>query len=326
MDQLPYPPSVLAVTGGTIVGTTLSGCTILASTLSGNTILNSTSSGGTHVGGTFSGNTFLAATISGVAIVGTSTFSGTTVGLSDVFTSTNAANTSSLCQVISTSTGSSALAALEIQNNSLSATRVRVSAYGTGLSGSLFGIAQAGYTSLVTLGASSNGLMIGCQSLDKPIIFGAGTNELGRFSSSALTTGVFSILYSLDATSATVAGTTLASGLGIAKTLIAGKGQGWGVTSTATAAATTTLVQASTIIQSFTGSTTQTVQFPAANLWGAGIAVMYVINNQSSGTVTPTRAGSDTFQGGGTTDPVTAGKTVIYASNGVSVWLKIAQF
>lgn len=89
MEQVPFNPSVVALTGGTAVGLTLSGCTILASTLSGNTILNSTSSGGTHVGGTFSGNTIIGPTISGgtsvgmtlsgVAIVGTSTFSGTTI-------------------------------------------------------------------------------------------------------------------------------------------------------------------------------------------------------------------------------------------------------
>jgi hypothetical protein len=123
-----------------------------------------------------------------------------------------------------------------------------------------------------------------------------------------------------DATSAITGALITAGGVGIAKTLIAAKGHGFGTTSTATAAGTTTLVQGSTMVQFFTGSTTQTIQFPAANLWGAGIAVTYVIVNLSSGSVTPTRAGSDTFQGGGTTDTVTAGTTKIYMSDGVSVW------
>lgn len=100
-------------------------------------------------------------------------------------------------------------------------------------------------------------------------------------------------------------------------------GFGLGVTATATAAGTTTLVVGSTAVQTFTGSTTQTIQFPAANARGAGIAILYIINNQSSGTVTPTRAGSDTFQGGGTTDAVLAGATTRYLSDGVSVWLKV---
>ena len=111
-------------------------------------------------------------------------------------------------------------------------------------------------------------------------------------------------------------------GFATEKNIIGAMGRGTGVTSTATAAGTTTLTATSTEVQTFTGTTTQTVQFPAANLFGAGIAVLFTINNQSTGTVTPTRAGADTFQGGGTTDPVLAGASMRYASNGVSVWLK----
>ncbi len=99
-----------------------------------------------------------------------------------------------------------------------------------------------------------------------------------------------------------------------------------GVTSTATAAGNTTLAYFSaTEVQTFTGATTQTVTFPAANALGAGIGICYTINNQSSGTVTPTRAGSDTFQGGGTTDPVLAGATTHYISDGVSLWMKVGS-
>ncbi len=108
-----------------------------------------------------------------------------------------------------------------------------------------------------------------------------------------------------------------------AKQAVISKGLGLGVTSTATAAATTTLDINSTMLQTFTGATTQTVVFPAASLFGAGIAVVFAINNQSSGNLTPTRAGADTFQGGGTTDTVGPGSTTWYASDGVSVWLKV---
>ncbi len=137
-------------------------------------------------------------------------------------------------------------------------------------------------------------------------------------------TGVNQFAGTTDATALGTANTVNAGGASIAKTLIAALGQGWGVASTVTATGTTTLAQASAVIQTFTGTAIQTITMPAANLWGAGIAVIYVINNQSTLTVTPTRAGSDTFQGGGTTSAVLTGTTTIFASDGVSVWLKIS--
>jgi hypothetical protein len=93
-----------------------------------------------------------------------------------------------------------------------------------------------------------------------------------------------------------------------------------GVTSTATAAGTTTLTNASTVVQIFTGATTQTVQLPAANLYGAGISVCFEVINRSTGTVTAQRAGADTFDGGGTTDAILTLTTRRYRSNGVSQW------
>lgn len=137
-------------------------------------------------------------------------------------------------------------------------------------------------------------------------------------------TGEVIISASTDATGTTTGSLTSPGGASISKTLIHAKGRGAGVAIVATVAGTVTLTSTSAEIQTFTGSTAGTViQFPAANLFGAGIAVLYVINNQSSVTVTPTRAGGDTFQGGGTTDPVTAGTTTRYASDGVSKWLKV---
>lgn len=78
MDQVPFNPSVVAITGGTIVGVTISGATILASTISGNTILSPVISGGTAVGITLSGSTLNAPVGSGGTWVG-GTFSGTTL-------------------------------------------------------------------------------------------------------------------------------------------------------------------------------------------------------------------------------------------------------
>jgi hypothetical protein len=109
-------------------------------------------------------------------------------------------------------------------------------------------------------------------------------------------------------------------GLGVAGVACLRGGLALGVTSTATAAGTTTLTNASTVVQIFTGATTQTVQLPAANLYGAGISVCFEVINRSTGTVTAQRAGADTFDGGGTTDAILTLTTRRYRSNGVSQW------
>lgn len=149
---------------------------------------------------------------------------------------------------------------------------------------------------------------------------GTGNNTRAMF----LATGELTLVPTTDTTATSAAALLVAGGAAIKKNLLHAQGRGAGITSTATVAGTVTLTSTSTEIQTFTGSTAGTViQFPAANLFGAGIAVLYTINNQSSVTVTPTRAGGDTFQGGGTTDPVLAGASTRYASDGSSKWLKI---
>lgn len=95
--------------------------------------------------------------------------------------------------------------------------------------------------------------------------------------------------------------------------------QGWGVVSTATAAGTTTLTTSSKVVQVFTGSTTQNVQLPAANVFGAGVGCVYIVKNRSSGTVTVLRAGADTIDGA-TTQAVATGNAAMLVSNGVDTW------
>lgn len=124
-----------------------------------------------------------------------------------------------------------------------------------------------------------------------------------------------------DATTATAAAMIVSGGIGVAKNLISAKSIGWGVTSTATAAGTTTLTSTSTTVQVFTGTSTQTCQLPAANLFGSNIAVVYVIKNRSTGNVTISRAGSDTIDGA--TSYVLTGGTnasVTLVSDGSSAW------
>jgi len=63
------------------------------------------------------------------------------------------------------------------------------------------------------------------------------------------------------------------------------------VTSTATAAGTTTLSIDSTAVQVFTGSTTQTVKLPTTSVTAG---TMFIVSNQSSGTVTVQSSGAST--------------------------------
>jgi hypothetical protein len=123
-----------------------------------------------------------------------------------------------------------------------------------------------------------------------------------------------------DATSKTTGACIVSGGIGAAKNIIAGEGMAVGVASVVTAAGTTTLTSASAGVQIFTGSTTQTVQLPAANLFGAGIAVQYALINRSSGSVSWQRAGSDTINGATSTVAVSSNTVSIIYSDGVSAW------
>lgn len=136
--------------------------------------------------------------------------------------------------------------------------------------------------------------------------------------------GAIALAATTDSTSSSTGTIQTAGGAVITKNLLALQGSGRGLTSTATAAGTTTLTSASKVIQIFTGTTTQTLQLPAANLFGSNIAVEYVVINRSTGTVTAQRAGSDTFDGGGTTDAILTNTTRHYFSNGSNQWHTIA--
>lgn len=123
-------------------------------------------------------------------------------------------------------------------------------------------------------------------------------------------------------TSTTTGALVVGGGAGVAGTLVSGGGQGWGVTSVTTAAGTTTIAAASTGVQIFVGSSTQTVQLPAANVFGSGVAPVYTIINRSTQAITLQRAGSDLIEGG-VTYSLPAGGRVVVMSDSSSVWLVI---
>lgn len=122
-----------------------------------------------------------------------------------------------------------------------------------------------------------------------------------------------------EASAVTTAAAVLSGGLAVTKNALLAQGVGVGVTSTATAAGTTTLTSTSKTLQIFTGSTTQTITLPAANVFGSGIGQILIIKNRSSGALTVNRAGSDTIDGGTTTN-VATGVSITLISNGSTEW------
>lgn len=123
-----------------------------------------------------------------------------------------------------------------------------------------------------------------------------------------------------DASTAATGAIITPGGIAAGKMIIAGHSIAQGVTTTVTAAATTTLTSASVGIQIFTGATTQTVQLPLANIFGAGVAVQYTLINRSSGSVSWARAGSDTINGATSNVAVTTNTIGLIYSDGVSAW------
>jgi hypothetical protein len=111
------------------------------------------------------------------------------------------------------------------------------------------------------------------------------------------------------------------TGLTVDAATIHKKGQAWGATSTATAAGTTTLTSVSRTIQVFTGTSTQTVQLPAATALGLSVGIVYVIKNRSTGNVTVLPAGSDTIDGS-SSFVLTGGSNqgIILMSDGINGW------
>lgn len=75
----------------------------------------------------------------------------------------------------------------------------------TGNTGTRFGITKASYGELVGRGAALSGVIIGCDSVDKPVIFGINASEVARFTSGTLSTGKLDLKYTTDG-ALTVAG------------------------------------------------------------------------------------------------------------------------
>lgn len=394
MEQVDFTPSVVAITGGTIVGVTLSGVNIVgSSTFSGGTIGNTILSGSNFIGGNISGSALLGVTISGSSVIASSTLSGNTIiggsiSGAAITTGTISGATIAASNISGGTMVSTALSGVSINNPTILVGTISGSIIsaptisgGTHVGGTLSGNTIISPT--ISGGTINNTIIGGVTPVSgtftnltastlltaTAVNFGVSgvananfnirgldetTNHYWQVGSDAAsagfhvydqTTGSYRFIIkaadgalvfnsATDASSSTTGSIITAGGAGVAKKLYVGStldvtgnfisrlGAGLGVTSTATAAATTTLTSSSTSVQIFTGSTTQTVQLPAANLYGSGVAVIFIIKNRSTGSVTVNRAGSDTIDGL-TSLVIPGGASETLASDGVSDWVRI---
>lgn len=67
--------------------------------------------------------------------------------------------------------------------------------YSSTFSGTIFGTSAANATSFLSDGAALTAFFIGCYNVDKPVIFGINTSEVGRFTSGTLASGSFQVKY-----------------------------------------------------------------------------------------------------------------------------------
>jgi len=131
--------------------------------------------------------------------------------------------------------------------------------------------------------------------------------------------GIINVSSATEATTVSAASMVMSGGLSIAKSIIFGGSQGWGINSTPTTGGTTTLAAGSQTVQIFTGATSQICQLPAANLYGPNISVVYIIKNRSQGIVTIQRAGFDVIDGN-TSYTLSTNGSIFLVSNGAASW------
>lgn len=131
--------------------------------------------------------------------------------------------------------------------------------------------------------------------------------------------GNLTVSGSTAATAIGTASSTTAGGFTAAGNILNNAGLGTGVASVVTAAGTTTLTNASPTVTAFTGGLSQNLQLPAASLYGASVAVLYILKNRSLGNIHIIPAGNDTIEGN-TYFNLLPGAATLIVSDSVSNW------
>ncbi len=118
--------------------------------------------------------------------------------------------------------GTAAVSSFTCQNDVSTEAVLRL--YGSGFTGTIFGVVAANYGAVLGRTATGAGLFIGNELSNTPIIFGSNAVEVGRFTSGTLSTGDLGLLYTTDASSTTTGSFTTLGGMsyGAAKTLYGG--------------------------------------------------------------------------------------------------------
>lgn len=153
-------------------------------------------------------------TLTSTGVVAAGAVTTTTLGGTAQIT-TGSSNGAIEWRSTNTSNGASALAQFRALNDSTLVTQVASSS--SGRTGTKFGITLANYGELTVSGAAANGLILGCSSVDVPIIFGVNTSEVARFTGGTLSTAAFDVKYTTDSTTSTTGSLITAGGLGVAK-------------------------------------------------------------------------------------------------------------
>lgn len=207
--------------------------------------------------------------------------------------------------IISTATTTTVTGYLDVSNVAVAATYAK---FGSAAKWYMFEDSSSWFTTATAHGGSG-------------LAANATTAYLIVAGSPAVTTtaAVTTIAAATASTSTTTGALVVTGGMGIVGNVISGGGVGWGVTSTVTAAGTTTLTVASTTVQIFTGLTSQTIQLPAATVMGSGVSIVYHVVNKSSAGISVKAAGSDLIEGINTYNLMAGGRISI-VGDGVNAW------
>jgi hypothetical protein len=92
-------------------------------------------------------------------------------------------------------------------------TTMQMAAYGSAEGGTTFGVTRSAWGFIgVNANASANGILIGCRSVDKPIVFGVNASEVARFTGGTIASNSFEIKYSGQSALAVTGGATFGAG------------------------------------------------------------------------------------------------------------------
>lgn len=187
----------------------------------------------------------------------------------------------------------------------------------------LFGQSIQNAIVFIANGASLSRFMIGTNAQDVPLHFGINNTELVRLSGATLSTQYMQVFLTTEASSATTGALRVDGGVGIAKKLYVGGPAKFSKSVTFQVASYSgdKTLDTDHTVAIYTGSGGNTFTLPAANATGSGLLI--VVKNRGSGTLSVSRAGSDTIDGSASALTLNPADGVILYSDGTSDWILV---